>query len=124
VRWASALVLVAACSDGAPQESPRAAPGHRFRSANPDGSGEIELWGELEGCVVEIRPGVPTSILSICYVDGGGIGGPAIAEELVLVSGKHLVLGEHSYGPLQPPTRVVIDADGVHADGMRLGPLP
>ena len=82
------------------------------------------LWGELEGCVVEVRPGVPRSILSICYLDGGGTGGPAIGGELLLVAGRHLVLGERRYGPIGPASRVVIDADGVHADGVPLGPLP
>jgi hypothetical protein len=125
VRWASALaLLVASCSDAGPQAGPSSA-SERFAFATSTGEpGKYALGGELEGCVIEIRPSVPTSILSICYVDGGGIGGPGIGGEMLHVSGRHLVLGKRRYGPLQPTSRVVIDGDGVHADGVLLGPLP
>lgn len=89
-----------------------------------DEFGVFALGGELEGCRVEVREAAPTSILTLCYVAGGGISGPGIGGRLLQVNGRHLVLGERRYGPLSPASRVVIDSDGIHADGVFLGPLP
>jgi hypothetical protein len=125
VRWVSAVALVVAgCSGSEPLASPSSPADLSSRAKSTGERGEIELWGELAGCVVEVRPEVPRSIFSICYVDGGGTGGPAIRGQLLYVDGRNLMLGERRYGPIRQASRVVIDADGVHADGVHLGPLP